>query len=147
MTIGSTLNSIDQSLLNEIRSYQPNSKTTGTNSTDASVSDQVGISQAAQLFKDLEQLQSSNPAEFKQVLTDGAAKLRDAAKQETDPAKAAFLNKLADGFQNAANTGDLSSAGPSSSYAPRGHHHHRHPAADGDSSLNLAANILSPSQT
>jgi hypothetical protein len=51
--------------------------TGGTNTTSSTGSgDTVDFSRDSSLFSELQQLQSSNPAEFKQVLTDGAAKLQ-----------------------------------------------------------------------
>jgi hypothetical protein len=69
------------------------------------------------------------------VLTDAASKFSAAAQQATDPSQASFLTNLADRFQQAAQTGDLSALSqPSSSssagatYGAQGHHHHHHHA-------------------
>ncbi len=110
-SIGSTLSSINSSLLSEIDSYLSTQQTSGSTSTNASndtPSDGVDFSQVAQLFKELQKLQSTDPAEFKKVLTDAAQKLKDAAGQQSDPTAASFLTNLADKFQQAADTGDLS---------------------------------------
>ena len=65
-SIGSTVNSINSSLLSEINSYLQTSKTsssasvTGTDtSTGSSSTDRIDFSQVGQLFKDLQQLQQS----------------------------------------------------------------------------------------
>lgn len=127
-SIASTLNSINSSLLNEIQSISPvtRSNDTAKVAQTGGSTDRIDFSQAANLFKQLQQLQSSNPAELKQVLTDAVAKLKDAANQQTDPRAAQFFNNLADRFQKAADTGDLSSLHPQSGTG-RAHGHHGPP--------------------
>ena len=123
-SIGTTLNSINSSLLSEIDKYLSTQQTSGSTSTTASTdtaSDGVDFSQVAQLFKELQKLQSTDPAEFKKVLTDAAQKLKDAAGQQSDPTAASFLTNLADKFQQAADTGDLSvlkPPAPGNGYGP-----------------------------
>jgi len=132
-TLGSTLNTINQSLLTELSSYLP-TKNTANPATSAPVSgDSVNFSQVGQLFQDLQQLQTSDPTALKKVLEDAATKFSTAAQQATDPTQASFLTSLADRFQKAADTGDLSALRqPSSStssaatYGVQGHHHHHH---------------------
>jgi hypothetical protein len=67
--------------------------------------DSAHISGPAQLFGELQQLQSQNPAQFKQVVSDIATQLQNAAKQTTGQ-QADFLTNLADKFQTASTTGD-----------------------------------------
>ena len=148
--LGSTLNSINQSLLNEIGSSQ--SGTSGAPSSATSSTDSVNFSEVGQLFQQLSQLQTTDPAEFTQVVTDAANKLTAAAQQDTDPAQANFLNNLASKFQDAAQTGNLSAfeQQPSTSsstpaYQGRGHHHHHH--GGGSSSGSSTATQFSPSTT
>ena len=127
-SIGSTLNSINTSLLSEISSAISTQKTsgsastTGTSSTNSS--DTLDFSKVAELFKELDQLESSDPTKLKQVLSDAASKLKDAASKTTDPTQAKFLTDLSDKFQKAADTGDLSvlmpPASSSRSYGPGG---------------------------
>jgi hypothetical protein len=129
-SVSNTLNSIDSSLISEINSYLSTQSSTDTSSTTASTtsnassSDSVDFSQVGTLFKELQQLQQSNPTEFKQVLEDAATKLQQAASQTTDSTQAQFLTNLADKFQSAASTGDLSDllpgSGQSGSYGPNG---------------------------
>jgi hypothetical protein len=102
-----------------------------TSQSGATGQDQVAFSDFLQLIQQLKQLQSTDPAAFKKELTDIASKLKTAAQQETDPTQSSFLNNLADRFQKAADTGDLSAlkAGDNSqgaAQAPGGHHHHHH---------------------
>lgn len=144
-SIGSTLNSLNQSLLTEVSSYLGTSKTSTSASTaqttasSSSSADSVSFSQVGQLFQELKQLQTSNPADFKQVMTDAANKLEAAAQQSSDPSQTSFLSNLATKFQNAAHTGNLSalqsqsSSGSSGTYTAHGHHHH-HGESSSDSS-------------
>src|ERR1035437_2969545 len=127
-SIGSTLNSINTSLLNEISSITSTQRmsgsasTTSTSSTNSS--DTVDFSEVAELFKELDHLKSSDPTKLKQVLSDAASKLKDAAGKATDSNQSNFLTDLSDKFQKAADTGDLSVLKPSSSsgrsYGPGG---------------------------
>ncbi len=127
-SIGSALNSINGSLLSEINAYRVTSKSTLQPKQSWRNQDKIDFSKVGDLFKQLQQLQNSDPAEFKQVLSDAAAKLKDAASQQTDPAAAKFLSGLAARFQKAADSGDLSALKPPSGsngiYGPHGHHHH-----------------------
>jgi hypothetical protein len=104
-SIGNILNSVNSSLLSEISSFNttsnPTSSANASASSGASSSDTIDFSQVGKLFQELKQLQTSDPSEFKQVLTDAATKLQAAAQQQTDPAQASFLNNLASRFQDA----------------------------------------------
>jgi len=156
-SVGSTLNAIYSSLLSDISSYLSTSNPAGRTSTAESnrpaPSDRVDLSQLAQLFQQFKELQSSDPAELKKVLTDAASKLRTAAQQQSDPSQASFLSNLADRFQKAADTGDLSALRPDSSasgsYAPHRHHPHHHGSQSAQSSSNeqdLLATLLGATQ-
>ena len=76
----------------------------------------------------LKQLASQDPAKFKEVAADIAAKLKAAAS--TDSSNIAggvansFLTNLAAKFDTAAQTGDVSGLQPSG--GGRHHHHHAH---------------------
>jgi hypothetical protein len=131
--LGSTLNSINQSLLTELSSYLPAKNAASTGSTVAASGDSVNFSQVGQLFQELQQLQTSDPTALKKVLEDAATKFSTAAQQATDPTQASVLSNLADRFQKAADTGDLSalqkpssSASARGTYGVQGHHHHHH---------------------
>src|SRR5260370_32429073 len=122
----------------EIGEYLSNSKAASSGgtvqSTPGSSSDKLDLSKVADVLRELQQLQTDNPAEFKQALNDAATKLKDASQQQTDPAQAKFLSDLSDRFQKAADTGDLSQLKPpdgsaSGSYSVHGHHHHHHHSA------------------
>ncbi len=133
--LGSTLNSINQSLLTELSSYLSTKNTANSDSNAPVAGDSVNFSQVGQLFQELQQLQTSDPTALKKVLEDAASKFSAAAQQAADPTQASFLTNLADRFQKAADTGDLSALRqPSSStsagatYGVQGHHHHHHHA-------------------
>jgi hypothetical protein len=81
----------------------------------------VKVSPRAQLLAKLQDLEQSDPAQAKQVLSDMATKLRDQAGQATGE-DASRLTAMADKLQKAADTGDLSGLGPSKG-AHHGHHH------------------------
>src|ERR1700733_4628049 len=127
-SIDSTLNSINNSLLNEISNSatsQVASATQGastTGATGSSSSDTINVSAFAQLFQQLQQLETSNPTEFAKVTADAASKLQQAAQQSTDPAQASFLSSLATQFQQASQTGNLSPF-DAGAQAASGHHH------------------------
>ena len=125
-SIGSVLSSVDSALLTEIDSNLSKTRASGnassTATSDVTTADQTDLSQVAKLFRELHELQQQNPDAFKQVMTDAATKLRDAARKSSDPNQAKFLNNLADNFQKAADTGDLSTLRPQGAH--RHHHHH-----------------------
>jgi hypothetical protein len=122
-----------------IQNVSGSSKTLAT--SNSSSPDRVDLSQVAQLFKELGQLQSSNPAKFKQVLSDAASKLKEAAGQQTDSAQANFLTNLANQFQKASDSGDLSTlqppGPPSGSHQPSQHNGAVQSATSTDSSSQL----------
>ncbi len=66
------------------------------------------LSGPAQFFSKLQSLEQSDPAKAKQVLGDIASELKSQAVQATG-AQADRLSQLADRFQKAADSGDLSS--------------------------------------
>ena len=78
----------------------------------SSASDQSSISGPAAMLSKLKALQESDPAKFKQVTADIAKQLRSAATQ--GGASAQVLGKVADAFDKASTTGDLSSLKPPS---------------------------------
>lgn len=157
-SIGSTLNSINSSLLSEISAFN-NTKTSGNAKRASALGapDQIDFSQSASLFRQLQQLQTSNPAEFKQVLSDAATKFQTAAKQTSDSTQASFLSSLAAQFQQAANSGDISGLKPpASAGGTYGAHHHRHhhnagaditAASANVGTQNVLTSVLSSTQT
>ena len=103
--------------------------------------DSVNVSQPAELFSKLQQLQQTDPDKFKQVLTNIAGELQSAAKGKSG-FEAQTLSDLATKFQNVANGGDISQLKPPSSsnsdqYTQQGavstkHHHGHHHGTSGN---------------
>jgi hypothetical protein len=103
---------------------------TGNSSPATSTS----LSQPGQLFAQLQQLATSNPAEFKQVTAQIAAQLQQAATAAAGTSTAAsgtsaasgsaatFLSNVANQFQQASQTGSAASLIPA--HHGGGHHHH-----------------------
>ena len=153
-SIASTLNSINDSLLNEISNPSASQVTSATQgastatATGSSSSDTVNFSEFAQLFQQLSQLQTSNPTEFTNVTADAAAKLQQAAQQSTDPAQASFLSSLAAQFQQASQTGNLSpfdaGAQAASGHHHGGHHHHGGGGSSSDTSTQDSTSATDP---
>ena len=84
----------------------------------------ASVSPLAHILSQLQQLQQTDPAKLKTVLTDIANRLQ-AAAQQASGSEGQALSNLASKFQQAAQTGNLSALQP-------GHHHHhghRHGAA------------------
>lgn len=123
--------SANQSLFQLINSSNQNA---GASPAAASGSDQTSLSPLSQLFQQLTQLQTSNPTQFKQLASEAATDLTNAAQQATDPNQAKFLDNLASKFQDASQTGNLSAFDPQSTSATQGHHHHHHHGGGGGSS-------------
>jgi hypothetical protein len=95
------------------------------------------ISKAGELFSKLQQLQQQDPEKFKEVVSNIAQSLRDAAEQAPNRG-AAFLNQLADRFDKAAETGELAapqSQVSQSSDSVAGRQHHRHHGHHGDGAV------------
>jgi hypothetical protein len=102
--------------------------TTSVTSSDAANGVSVDISRPGQLFSQLSSLAQSNPDQFKSVTADIAAKLKDAAGSATG-SQADFLNKIADRFQSASQSGSISDLQPPQAQGGgggrmHGHHHH-----------------------
>jgi hypothetical protein len=128
--------------------------TTGTSSPSVGVS--VDISKPGQLLSDLDSLAQSDPDKFKAVTGDIAKKLKDAAAAQTG-GRADFLNKLADRFSAASQSGNASDLTPPNAGKAHAHHghggHHRaaaagaagQPGAPDDSVANLIQGIVSSS--
>ena len=105
----SSLGSSNASLsIQQLSSGFPRASDTSATSQGAG---RVDVSKPAALMKKLSELQQSDPEKFKQVTAGMSEKLRAAAKQQTGAA-ADMLNKMADAFQQASTTGDVSALKP-----------------------------------
>ena len=89
---------------------------------DGSGTRSTRVSAFAQTLSQLQSLQQTDPAKLKTVLSDIAKQLQVTAQQDGG-SQGQFLSNLAAKFQQAAQTGDLSSLQPAH------HHHHRHGVA------------------
>jgi hypothetical protein len=81
------------------------------------------VSERGKLMQELSDLQSSDPGKFKKVSEEISEKLKEAASSASGH-QAAFLNKLADKFGQAAQSGDMSALQPTGGAG--GHHGHHH---------------------
>jgi hypothetical protein len=116
--------------------------------------DNSQLSPFAQLMSTLQQLQQSNPTQYKQVTQQIATNLQTAAQtaqSQGNSTVATQLNQLATDFTNASTTGqlpniqDLAQA-VGATGAAHGHHHHHHhsSSSDADSSSSSSSSSTNP---
>jgi len=121
-----------QSLLTSAgSSANPGSGSTGGSSGVAlgNTQDTNQLSPFAQLLSTLQQLQQSNPTEYRQIMQQIATNLQSAAKTATadgNTAAATQLNQLATDFTSASQSGQLPNVQDLSQAVSAGHHHHGH---------------------
>jgi hypothetical protein len=143
--------SVQQSLLSAIQ----NSGLTqaASTSSSSSASDSSQLSGFAKIAVALQQLQESDPTKYKQVTSEIAANLSNAAQTATsqgNSSAAKELTQLASDFSSASSTGqlpnfqDLSQA---TGGGHGGHHHHHHAASSSDSSSSSTAAPAATSTT
>jgi hypothetical protein len=115
----------------------------GTSASGSSnPADEGQLSPIAQLVGTLQQLQQSNPTEYKQVIQQIAVNLQSAAataQADGNPTMANQLNQLATDFTSASSTGQLPNLQDVVRTASGHHHHHRHSASP-DSTANGTQN-------
>jgi hypothetical protein len=111
------------SLLNSLQSHT-NSQAGSIGAPSDSVS--ATLSSLGQFFRELKQLSTQNPAEFKKITAKVAQKLDTQAQNTSDPTQAARLKAIASRFDEASKTGDFSSLLPpqSDGTTPPGAKHH-----------------------
>jgi hypothetical protein len=146
----SYLQSILSSALQNTSSTGSSSSSTGTSSVTAQ-SENGQLSPFAQLMSTLQQLQQSNPTEYKQVTQQIATNLQNAAKTATadgNSTQATQLNQLATDFTSASQSGQLPNMQDLAQAVGGGHHHHHAHAAssDADSSSSSTSSNSSTSQ-
>jgi hypothetical protein len=133
----SSINNLNNSYLQQIlntalQGTGLSSNTTSSNSTSATSSTQQDsgqLSPFAQLMSELQQLQQSNPTEYKQVTQQIATNLQNAAQTATtdgNTSAASQLNTLATDFTNASQTGQLPNVSDLAQAIGGGGHHHHH---------------------
>jgi hypothetical protein len=124
----SYLQSILSNALQNSNSTGNSSSSTGTSSVTAH-SENGQLSPFAQLMSTLQQLQQSNPTEYKQVTQQIATNLQNAAKTATadgNSTQATQLNQLATDFTSASQSGQLPNMQDLAQAVGGGHHHHHH---------------------
>ncbi len=113
--------------------------------------DNSRLSPFAQLMSELQQLQQSDPAKYRQVTQQIATNLQSAAQTaqaDGNTTAATQLNQLAGDFTSASTSGQLPNIQDLAKAIRGGHHHHHHAhaaAADSDSTSSGAS--ASASQT
>jgi hypothetical protein len=133
------LQSLLSSALQNSSSAANSSSTTGASSV-TSQSENGRLSPFAQLMSTLQQLQESNPTEYKQVTQQIATNLQTAAQTATadgNSTQATQLNQLATDFTSASQSGQLPNMQDLAQAVGGGHHHHHHfhaASSDADSS-------------
>jgi hypothetical protein len=126
-----TISAIDRSLATSIaapvaKSPSP-ATSSGVSATAATQNPAPQISGPGQLFSRLQQLAQQDPAKFKEVTQHISDEIRKTAGQSSGKASD-FENALADRFEAAAQSGDLSSfKPPAAGDGAKQAHHHRHP--------------------
>jgi hypothetical protein len=118
-----------------------NSKAPGT-SISSSSSDSAGLSSFAQLVSTLQQLQQSNPTQYKEVTQQISTNLVTAAqtaKSQGNSGAANQLTQLANDFSAASQTGQLPNFQSSASTSGTGGHHHHHHGSSSSSSSSSAS--------
>lgn len=127
---------------------QPSAGSAGAQTTRNGAS-QAQFSPLSSLLNELQKLQSADPTKFKQLVTQIAGELKQAAQQAGSSPQGQYLASLASEFQQVAQSGSLSSlqtpagaaSSPQAAYAAgrsqgatsafSGHHLHRGGAVDG----------------
>jgi hypothetical protein len=101
------------------------------------------ISKNGELLSKLQQLLQQDPGQFKRIASSIAENLRSAAQQSGGDGSS-FLGKLADRFDQAAQTGDLSPLQPQNeaSGSVQGHHHHHGHHGGGGAIASIFENAL-----
>jgi hypothetical protein len=122
--------------LYDVSAVTPTSGQVGSADTSSSTSAvSIDLSKPGKLFSELQSLASSDPAKFKAVTADIASQLKDAASSTTGK-QADALNKIADRFEAASQSGKASDLVPAGNQGQHvhhgGHHHHAQAAAASD---------------
>lgn len=154
----SSINNLSSSYLQSILSSTlQNNNAAGNSSSSAGVSSVTAqpengqLSPFAQLMSTLQQLQQSNPTEYKQVTQQIATNLKNAAQTATadgNSTQAAQLNQLATDFTSASQNGQLPNIQDLAQAIGGGHHHHHHAhGASNDADSSSTSNTSSSGST
>lgn len=152
-----SINSLSSSYLQSILSsvlqgtgLTGNASSKGVSGTSGQQSDSGQLSPFAQLMSTLQQLQESNPTEYKQVTQQIATNLQSAASTATadgNTAAASQLTQLATDFTTASQNGQLPNVSDLAQAIGGGghHHHHGHHVSSSDSSTDSSSSTSSSS--
>jgi hypothetical protein len=117
----------------------------------AAQSDSSRLSPFAQLVSSLQQLQQSNPTEYKQVTAEIATDLQtgaQTAQSQGNSAAANQLSQLATDFSSASKSGQLPNLQDlAQAIGGGGRHHHHHSESSSDSSSTAASSTSSTSSS
>jgi hypothetical protein len=131
----------------------PNSTSGSVSATSSPQSDNGQLSPFAQLMNTLQQLQQSNPTEYKQVTQQIATNLQNAAQAATSSGNTTAANQLTQlstDFTNASQSGQLPNISDLAQAVGGGghhHHHHGHHASSSDSSSDSSSSSSSTTAT
>ncbi len=151
----SSINNLSSSYLQSILNTALQGSSTTSSETSQVTSQQEGgqLSPLAKLMSTLQQLQQSNPTEYKKVTAQIATNLQNAAKTATadgNTAAATQLNQLATDFSKASQSGQMPDVQDLAQAIGGGHHHHHHghaAASDSDSSTTSSSTTDASSST
>jgi hypothetical protein len=129
-----------------------NASSNTVSGTSGQQSDSGQLSPFAQLLSTLQQLQQSNPTEYKQVTQQIATNLQNAAQTATSDGNTSAANQLtqlATDFTTASQSGQLPNISDLAQAIGGGghHHHHGHHASSSDSSTDSSSSSTSSSST
>ncbi len=142
-SISNLSSSFLQSILNsDLQNKSATGSSTSSTGTSAATSQTENgqLSPFAQMMSTLQQLQQSNPAEYKQVMQQISTNLQSAAQTASaagNSSQATELGQLATDFGNASQSGQLPNMQDLAQAAGGAHHHHHSHAASGDADNTL----------
>jgi hypothetical protein len=146
----SSLNNLSGSYLQSIlNSSTANTQSSTSTASIAAQPENGRLSPFAQLMSTLQQLQQSNPAEYRQVTQQIATNLKSAAQTaQTDgnSTEATQLNQLATDFTSASQNGQLPNMQDLAQAIGGYHHHHHAHAASTDADSQTQSQLLAAFQ-
>jgi hypothetical protein len=153
----SSLTSLSSSYLQQILGTTPHNTSSATKTQSANSTSPLAMQQQnsqlspfAQLMSTLQQLQQTNPPEYKQVTQQIATNLQNAAQTATadgNTPQATQLSQLATDFNSASQSGQLPNVQDLAQAVGGGHHHHHGHAAASDADSAANASSTSSSST
>ena len=106
--IRTDINSLDLTqLLGSKATQSKNSSLSPTQTSDEVSLQNPDMAKVFQFMEQMQQLQTSDPAKFKSIMSELSDKLKTAAGNSTDSSEKQFLTALSDSFAESAKTGKL----------------------------------------